>query len=203
MDTSQDNDLRLDFLARLKEAVGDDPDGSASMYDLGAEMGLERDAARRLAESLIAEELIEIKTLAGAVALTEAGLTAAGTLAAPPSNRPGAAVDLAPVLGLSEAELASIGPAGVVVRPLAPEEVERLWALIPQLAGVELDGRAAAELTADLAGLAAQLTSPRPKAGLVRECLLSIRLALEEGGGPEALKAETDEVLRRLLSSRP
>ena len=56
------NDIEQQFLLRLYEESHGDPAIKVSMYDIGAALGLERDAASRVAQDLIGSELIEIRT---------------------------------------------------------------------------------------------------------------------------------------------
>lgn len=64
-------------------------------------------------------------------------------------------------------------------------DLEALRRLLPQLkeSDLELDDDASAELTAEIATVEAQLQSPRPKRGVVKQAAESIRSILEGAGG--------------------
>ena len=72
-----------DFLARLVEKTGGDPSVQISMYEIGTELGLDKEGTRKTAEDVIGRHLVEIISLGGAVCLTENGLEAAGSWAFP------------------------------------------------------------------------------------------------------------------------
>ena len=61
------------FLIQLFEQTGGDPSVQVSMYQIGELLGLEREAASKVAQDLIASELVEIRTLSGGIAITAGG----------------------------------------------------------------------------------------------------------------------------------
>lgn len=62
------------FMQTLCQQTGADCKAQVSMFDIGAAIGLEKEAARKLAEELIAQGLVEIKTLSGGIGITPQGL---------------------------------------------------------------------------------------------------------------------------------
>jgi hypothetical protein len=62
------------FLLQLYQQTKGDPTVQVSMYDLGEELGLDRKASSRVAEQLIALQLIEIVTLAGGIGISTDGV---------------------------------------------------------------------------------------------------------------------------------
>ena len=63
-----------DFLHELYRETDGDPEKQASMQEVGARIGLEKTAAAALAEELMLNDLVELKTLAGEIGITRAGL---------------------------------------------------------------------------------------------------------------------------------
>lgn len=179
------------FIDRLWESART---GSASMYDIGADIGLDRDTARHLGEDLIGREILEIVSLSGAVALTESGRGLTGG-------------DQDPAAGQSDAPAARdaaalIGLAGVtaVIHPLTADQADDLRDLVRHLApaAAGLEGRPAADMAAHLAALAALLSGPAPGRETVRECLLAAGAALAEGEGDRDTLGRVGDLLTRL-----
>ena len=162
------------FLLQLYQQTNGDSTVQASMYDLGEELGLDRDASSRVAEQLIALQLVEIVTLAGGIAISNDGLkeiqasfgesAAAGETIAQLGNQP--------VLDQSRSQAV----AGVI---------DQLKARAGNL-GLEFERLA--ELMADLKTIDAQLDSPCPKTAIVRECLRSLTSLEGNQGAQESMK---------------
>lgn len=148
----------MNFLTRLNDAVGGDPSGQVSMYDLGSDLGLDRSAVEDALGELFAAGLAEIRSLSGQIGLTEAGQTLAAQQA-PPSLSSAARSEATPDL----------------VRELR-ENINRLG----------LNTRDAADLKADLATITAQQGSSRPKATVINACLRFIAELLAKGTDPQA-----------------
>ena len=167
------------FLCRVFQAANGNPDVQVDMYAVGEEEGLERDAARRLAETLIGWELVEIRTLAGGISMTSSGLAfldEAGIVAAP--EPVGEALGQGPVLDSTDLQ-----------------RIQRLSADLKARAGERSwHFSALDEFMADLRTLEAQLASPKPKTAVIRACLQSIADNLTEAGSRENLTR-----VRRLL----
>lgn len=66
-------DRRNDFLFELYGQVQDSAEGQVSMHEVGEAIGLEREEAGSMAEDLIVEELVELRTLSGGIGMTEKG----------------------------------------------------------------------------------------------------------------------------------
>lgn len=62
------------FMTALYEQTGGDVDGQVSMFELGETLGLDKSSASSLAEELIIEEWVELKTLSGGIGITDKGL---------------------------------------------------------------------------------------------------------------------------------
>lgn len=147
------------FLEDLYARTGDDAGAQISMYELGAAMGLEREESRITAEDLMAAGLLEIRTLSGGVALSEAGRALF-------SDNDAGETD-------SEDErLGGVSPMDTRQRELVEQTLTRLKADIGSL---DLAFETLAEMVADVRTIEAQLASPRPKTAAVRVCLEGLR----------------------------
>ena len=163
-DPNEPDDGGKRFLTAFFELIMEDPvknklSGKKSMYDVGQKLGIDRDEAAQTAELLMGMGLVEVRTLAGDIGLTAVGLEKAEGLTGA-SARTGIAATLG-----NEPVLDDTGKAGV----------ENLIAEIKTLSkDMGMDFDAAAELIADIKTLEAQLFSPCPKTGIIRECLYSL-----------------------------
>jgi hypothetical protein len=158
------------FLLELFGLVGGETSAQASMFAVGEGLGLDRDAASHIGENLMGLGLVEVRTLAGGIGITEEGVAAAryfGAGGGPEEASPRLGTD--PVLGED------------ALRAL----IELTEGLKCETGKLGLDFDPLCELVADLKTIDTQLTSPRPKTAIVRECFQSIRSLLGEGKGGE------------------
>jgi hypothetical protein len=160
------------FLNHLFEQTGGQSSRQVSMYDVGAALGLDRDAASRAAQGLMASGWVEIRTLSGGI-----GLSPEGAAAVP-----------------SELGSGNRGPVMIrlgnnrIMDPAACQAVERVCDDIKaQAGGLGLDFDTLAELMADLKTVADQIGSPRPKTSIVREGLRSLEGVLKPFAGNRSL----------------
>ena len=145
------------------------------MYTMGETVGLDREDSARAAEDLIAKGLVEIRTLAGGIGLSEEG---ASLLA---ETDEGHAAD-------------RLGTAS----PLSPpqhEMVERtLTRLKTDLGERGLPFETLSEMIADIRSIEAQLASPKAKTAIIRACFDSLRDAARD-----ARQTEWQQLLESLL----
>jgi hypothetical protein len=160
------------FLKNLFEQTGGQPSRQVSMYEVGAALGWDRDAASRAAQDLMAAGLVEIRTLSGGIGISTAG--AAKVQSTLGSGNRGAA-------------MARLG-SGRIMDKAACLAVERVCDDIKTQAGsLGLDFDTLAELMADLKTVADQLGSSRPKTAIVREGLRSLEGVLKQFAGNKNL----------------
>lgn len=65
---------KMQFLKELYDQTEGDYDNQKFMSDIGALIGLEKNESSMLAEELIMDEFVELKTLAGGIAITPKGV---------------------------------------------------------------------------------------------------------------------------------
>ncbi len=161
------------FLLQLYQQTNGDPTVQASMYDLGEDLGLDRDASSRVAEQLIALQLVEIVTLAGGIAINADGLK-----------------EIQASFGdhtVAAETAAQLGSEPVLDQTRSQAVVQVVDQLKAQAGNLGLDFETLAGLMADLKTVDAQLGSPHPKTPIIRECLRSIKESLEGRGQDESL----------------
>jgi hypothetical protein len=153
------------YLDELFKQTAGKVDNKVSMFDIGAVLGLEKEAARRVAEDLIAEGLVEIKTLSGGIGITHQGIEMAQSTAG----------------GTAGAEL-TLGNS-----PVLDEQGRRsldtvLTAIKSYLAKTPTAFDRLEEVVIDIKTIEVQLLSPRPKTAVIRTILNSLAEGLRAEG---------------------
>jgi hypothetical protein len=152
-------------MIELFEQTRDDQSVQVSMYDIGGRLGLERNAASRVAEELIGLQMVEIRTLAGGIGISAAGSEMVQNLIGPLAADPDDSIKLG---------------ADPLVNSAVRHALEQIVAEIKDQAGtLGLDFDTLTELMADLKSIDAQLGSSRPKTAIIRECLHSLSGVLQ------------------------
>jgi len=165
MNSSELDEIGQQFLIQLFEQTGGDSFAQVSMYDIGEGVGLDRDTSSRVAETLIGLQLVEIQTLSGGIGISTEGANEASRLTGGVSPA-----------GISPGKLTD----QPVMDPISCRGVEQAAGELKSQAGnLGLDFDGLSELMADLKTIDAQLGSSRPKTAIIRECLRSLKEALE------------------------
>lgn len=151
------------FLVALCDAVVGNAAGQTSMYDIGAGLGLDRAAAKQVAEELIGWGLVEVRTLSGGIGITEEGLAEAG--------KHGAAAG---------PETLRLGNDPVLSEKVLSAVQETVVSLKAGISDLGLAFEPLSELMADLRSIDAHLLSPRPKTAVVRALFESILAVLKK-----------------------
>jgi hypothetical protein len=160
------------FLNRIFQETNGDTSAQVSMYDIGSMLDLDRQGASRVAEDLISLDLVEIRTLSGAIGITDSAVKVLEQSTAEQASEAAAAEGLG--------EEAVLGPQGCTA-------VAQVTAQTKQAAGsLGLSFDALTEVMSDLKTIDAQMGSSRPKTAIVRECFRSLRNCLEEAGADDA-----------------
>ena len=160
MELSELNDATRQFMIQLFEQTNGDQAAQISMYEVGASLGLDRDAASRVAEELMGLQLVEIRTLSGGIGISADGSGMMQELLGPTALLGNPATRLG-----DEPILTSPGQAAVVE---IVNDIKR------DAGTLGLDFDSLSELMADLKSIDAQLESSRPKTAILRECFISI-----------------------------
>jgi hypothetical protein len=173
MATSDPDETGRQFLIQLFTQTKGDSSVQVSMFDIGEVLDLDRGVASKVAEELIALQLVEIRTLSGGISISADGSEMVQKILGPAAG--GDSTDFK--LG-DDPVLDSAGC----------QAVEQIVSEIKLQAGsLGLDFDTLAELMADLRTVDAQLDSSRPKTAIFRECFRSIKAALKGRGNYDFL----------------
>ena len=159
----------MNFLMELSKITSNDPASQVSMYEVGAALGMEKAEAGKVAEELIGNGLVEVKTLAGGIAITAQGLEA---------------------VHASQGNDASAGEMVLGSEPVLDEQgrqsMETLVADIARhMEKATVAYAAIEEMVMDIKTIQTQLLSPKPKTAILREVLRSLQSTLSSGGNNE------------------
>ncbi|MGW8195715.1 MAG: hypothetical protein ACWGOX_15775 [Desulforhopalus sp.] len=166
------------FLDELYRLTGGDPEQQVSMYDVGASIGLDRTEGKNLAEHLMVQGLVDLKTLAGGIGITAEGMTSLGYSAA-------ASAGGNDEVRLEMARIASDADRQVV--QLLTDEIKA------QISGGQIDYTLLEEIIIDLKTIEVQLLSPQPKSKILAEVFCSLQTALAT--------AQMDELSAKLATA--
>lgn len=154
------------FLLELYNMTSGDTSTQASMFDVGAALGLEKAEASAMAEELIVQGLADIVTLSGGIGITAQGL------------------EVLQLEGVSVAGQAVPLSTAPVVDADGRQAIEQMVTAIRT--SVSQHGAASfedlEEVVIDLKTIETQLLSPAAKTAVLREILRSLRSALARMG---------------------
>mgnify|MGYP001817425903 CR=1 FL=1 len=168
MPFSELNESGQQFLLSLYKKTNGDTTIQKSMYDIGSDMGLDREEASKLTEDLMGWSLVEIRTLSGGIAITRVAVEEIEEL--------GYGLDDSAETGVQLGRDAIVSAEVRLV-------IENLTGDIKQTAGsLGLPFESLSELMTDLKTIDVQLDSTRPKTAILRECFLSIKPILDKAG---------------------
>jgi len=162
------DDLRIkNYLEELYRQTGGDAAVQVSMYELGAAIGLDRAEAGSLAEELMVQGQVELKTLAGGISITPEGLEELG-IADSAADSAGNSVKLGD---------------GPIVDDGDRQTVQSLTEEIKKgLSGRSVEFDLLEEIVLDLKTLEVQLLSPRAKTAVLLAIFSSLQGSLEAAG---------------------
>lgn len=152
------------FLDELYRQTDGDAENQVSMYDIGTVIGLDKSEAGSLAEQLIVQGQVELKTLAGGVSITSEGLAVLG-LAAPLSQSPENNLQLGK---------------GPIADDTDRETIQQIMEKIKkELSSLNLEYDLLEEIIIDLKTIEIYMLSPRPKISVLLEIFRSLMNAFE------------------------
>jgi len=155
------------FLLELYQMTTGDINAQVSMFDVGDTLGLEKTAAGKIAEELIGDGFVEVKTLSGGIGITAQGIEkvkAGGESGTAPSGD----LDLGKGPHLEEkgrqavAEIMDEIKSHIARNEIAYDQIE--------------------EMVIDLKTMEVQMLSPRPKTEVMRHVLRSLQASLKTSG---------------------
>lgn len=154
------------FMLELYSMTEGNTDTQVSMHDVGESLGLDRDGSSAIAEDLIIDEFIELKTLSGGIGITPKGLEA---------------LQLTGVAGVGS------GLSKLSDSPFLDEEglktVNTLLTKVKEaLASPDTSYSQLEEIILDIKTVEVHILSTRPSTPVVREILKSLAARLQVAG---------------------
>lgn len=153
---------RLNFLLELFTQTDSDMEKQVSMHDVGAALGLEKDESTSLAEELIIDEMVELKTLAGGVSITPKGIDALAQEGYAAAHKTGSNYNLSGQPILTEEDKSAIHEVLQDVKTSVSGDYQLLEELIIDIKTIEV-----------------QLLSPKAKSSIIKEILKSLQTQLK------------------------
>ncbi len=152
------------FLEELYKQTGGDAEVQVSMYDLGEAIGLDKAEAGSLAEQLMFQGQVELRSLSGGISITSEGLAVLGFTA--------------PHAQSTESEL-QLGT-GPVADDKDRQTVHLLIEQIKmEISNLSLDYSLLEEIVLDIKTIEVHMLSPKPKIAVLREIFRSLKNAFE------------------------
>ncbi len=170
MNSSSLDEPGKQFLLELYKMAKGNVSAKVSMYEIGETLGMDRNRSNFITTELVGFDYAEIRTLSGGIGLTQQGLDAAVGLGAQSSK-----ANENPRLGDKP-----------ILDEVGKSSCDMMVATIKSKASnLGLGFDAMAEMMADLKTIDAQLSSPKPKTGIIRESFRSIQDVLKSVGDKE------------------
>jgi hypothetical protein len=155
------------FLLQLFKISNADMSAKVSMYEIGESLDMDRGRTDFIITELIASDYVEIKTLSGGIGITSEGIDAAESMTGKHGEqKQDPRIGSDPILNHAAQNACDMMAAGIK----------------SEASDLQLDFDDMAEMMADLKTIDAQLNSPKPKSGIMRECFHSIMSMLEKTG---------------------
>jgi hypothetical protein len=192
---------RFQYLNCLYEESGGNEHNHLNCFDLGEELGFSRDEVITITQYLAGEGLMEHVTLGGGIAITHFGVKEVEEALSHPEREshyfPPVNIIQIQHMENSQIQQGSIDSSqkGTFNSTGGAELTDFLKLLKSKLPELKLLDSDQAELGADVDTINSQVGSSRPKTGIIKECLMSIKRILEGAGG--------NVVAKELLSHIP
>ena len=158
------------FLRELYSMTSGDMGAQASMFDVGAAIGMDKASAGKTAEDLIGDGYVEVKTLSGGIGITQSGIEqvhADGGIASP------------------AAEVLNLG-SGPVLKEKGRQAVDAIAKEVQAyIASHHTAYDQLADMVIDLKTIDVQLLSSKPRTAVIREVLLSLHDAVKSTGNEQ------------------
>lgn len=159
------------FILELHNMIGTNVEAQVSMYDVGASLGMDKGATTGMSQDLMIEELLELKTLAGGIGITNKGLELL--------HREG-------LIAWSATDQSIRLGKGPILDGQDRNEVEKLIIEIKTGPFFTSSGYPQIEeLVIDMKTLETQMLSPRPKTAIIRAVLSSLYPLLATAGSQD------------------
>ena len=166
------------YLHKLYTLTQGDVQKTASMYDIGESLGLDRTDSGAMAESLFLQELAELKTLSGGIGITLQGLAALD-------------IDIPLSKDAEGYQLTSDRILNAQGKEAVETLIQEIKVGVPQL---DMTYDKLEEMVIDIKTIETQMLSPNPKTGVIRQIFLSLQSNLTENT-PETLSQKLNTLV--------
>ena len=180
---------RFRFLHRLYELTGGDESKLFDMFQIGKELGFDMDLTNNIAQYLKGEGLIEVLALDGIIGILHWGVReveeALSNPDTPTCHFP--PVNIISIGQMVNSQIQQASPEATQVVTIDERRYEELKQVIQSLREsidkLGLEPLQKSDLQAEIQTIEVQMSSSKPKATIISECLGSIRRILEGAGG--------------------
>lgn len=185
MDILEKRKARFEFLNKLYEITNGDSSYMVNMWELGKELGIERNAISSIVDYLTSEYLIESRALGGGIAITHSGIVEIEEL----HNNPNESTEHFPSINVihidnmnnSAIQQGTINSSQNAIFNL--NSINDLQTIIDNIENVKnelaLSKDSYSELISEIQTLKSQIKSPKPKNVIITESLKTIRNIIE------------------------
>lgn len=180
---------RFLFLKKAYEITNGDPSCMFSMFELGEEIGFDSELSQRIAQYLINEGLLDARGLGGGIGISHNGvLEIEDSLSNPTkSTEHFPPVNIINVQSMNNSVIQQGSNHSTQNVNITSKNVNDLKNFIAELKQsidkMQLETEKQSELLSEIATLEAQSNSPKPKASIIGEALVSVRAILEGVAG--------------------
>lgn len=188
---------RFRFLHRLYDRTNGDCHALEDMFDVGADVGLSRDETDRVMQYLYGEGLATHRAIGGAVAMTHSGVREVERALSEPETPTQYFPPVVNILHVqsmvgSQIQQGTHGSIQSQTQSISQNDLAAVQALLTSirqnLGNLGLSPDALTEAQSEVQTVEAQLRSSKPKPGILRESLRTLR-SLVEGVASNALAA--------------
>lgn len=180
---------RFEFLNSLYEITGGSKNKIVNMFELGTELGFDREETSLIVQYLAGESLVEHVTIGGGIGITHYGVKEVEEALSHP-EKPTAYFPPVNIINIHHMEGSQIQQGTISSSQTAKfsaDSAQELLSIIQELrdkqSQLNLTPDDASELSSDIDTVESQLKSSRPKTGIINEGLKSIKTILEGAAG--------------------
>lgn len=182
---------RFQFLKLVHDATGGSETQIVNMWDLGNELGWDKQTTDVTAQYLVGEGLIKFWTISGGLGITHWGVRQIEDALANPQEQTEyfpPVINLIQIESMVNSQIQQAGPEAIQSQITGDQfDIEAigrfLGALKSSMDQLELIDSSLNDLKGEIATIEAQMQVSKPKETFIKECLRSIRGILEEAAG--------------------
>jgi hypothetical protein len=183
---------RFKFVKQLYNETEGNVNSLIDMWQLGQQLGFTSDETQNVADYLSGEGLIEFRAIGGIVGITHRGIQEVEEALDNPDRptRHFGPVNILSVQNMYSSQIQQGSNHSSIAVAYTGSDLNDIAALISKLRealpSLPISDSERAEAESDASTLQAQLASPKPKSGVIRETLISLRHVLEHAAGHAA-----------------